>query len=529
MEKNSFVEEIITTKTAPARSYKKALFCAFITFVLAAVWWGIGSQKCGFHFDEIATFVLSNHQYAKPTFVDGKIYKGEDLWEDNLTTAGNRRFDYTNLLINQKGDPHPPQYYLLVHTVASIFPKMSEISIGLLINIPLACVVFWQMVWIFGHLGVEKQMSVLLSVAYVLGTGFVNHAVIFFRMYCLMTVWCNLLLMVFLKFGPEERVSWKYCAALGLTLFGGTMTQYYFLIYAFLLCALYALFVVWNRNWQKLFLSLGMAGITAIITVKVFPVILRDIFSDYRGKEAFKNASMFDSLWKNLWRYLEMINQNTFGGLFIMALAILFVLLIVSSGMKKERMGSKPRQQYCLLTIPAGIYVLIIALVSPMREFRYVSVVADLLYVALFAGLAGIAKRFSLRAVILVLVLAGLMLFTGYKGGLWLLHLNEPERVKQILPYKNSLNIFLYARGRAWDTKEYFLLFRGLDRISFVNEKNWGNIKDMNYGVKSMVLWLANRLKLNHDEVINTVKKANKFKSHKRLYKDGRATVYYLK
>ena len=224
-----------------------------------------------------------------------------------------------------------------------------------------------------------------------------------------------------------------------------------------------------------------------------------------------------------------MINQNTFGGLFIMALAILFVLLIVSSGMKKEHIGSKPRQQYCLLTIPAGIYVLIIALVSPMREFRYVSVVADLLYVALFAGLAGIAKRFSLRAVILVLVLAGLMLFTGYKGGLWLLHLNEPERVKQILPYKNSLNIFLYARGRAWDTKEYFLLFRGLDRISFVNEKNWGNIKDMNYGVKSMVLWLANRLKLNHDEVINTVKKANKFKSHKRLYKDGRATVYYLK
>ena len=513
---------------------RKALACALITLALVAVWWGIGGWKEGFFIDEVWTFLLSNHQYSKienicPTFVDGEVRSGEDVWQDYLTVNGNKRFDYANVVTNQSHDVHPPLYYILVHTAASIFPEMDEVGVGLLVNIPLACVVFWQMAWIFRQLGVKGWSAVGLSAAYVLGVGFLSYEVLFFRMYCLLTVWCSLLLMVLLKFPPEERASWRYCAALGLALFGGAMTQYYFLIYAFLLCALYALFVVWKGNWQKLFLSIATAALVGGTSILLYPAMLNHIFKGYRGQEAFSNVQRVGHLWERLWSYLQITDRYAFGQLLLLALLLLLGLLIVSLVRKKSRIEAKATRQYALLVLPACVYILLVSQISPFIRFRYTIVVTGFLYIALFAAMANVAGKFSPRAGTLVLALAGLMLLSGYRGGLDAQMFAEPEGVAKIAPYKDSLNVYIYAydwRGRAIS---YFQVFRGVGKILFVDERSWEKYADTNYGEDSIVVWLADHLALDRDEVISTIQRANGFGTHELILKDEYVNVYFLK
>lgn len=304
---------------------------ALITIAILAILFGVGSLKAGFFIDEVCTFLLSNHQYSLSDSIafsveDGSLYDGEDLWNEYTAVADGTGFDYANVWANQAADVHPPLYYLLIHTVCSLFPQLSVLQLGLLVNVPIACIVYWQLVWICERLGMRKWMARCIAAAFVLSVGFMNASVLTFRMYGLFSLWVNCLVMVFMKHGPEQQGSASYYLAFGLSLLGGMLTQHYFLIYALFACLVYAVAVVVAKNWRKLFASLGVAALSFAASLLIFPATLYHLFGSSRGREAFANAGAAGGVLDALQEYAHVLNKNFFGGLFP-AVIVAFVIL----------------------------------------------------------------------------------------------------------------------------------------------------------------------------------------------------------
>ncbi|MCD8083811.1 MAG: hypothetical protein LUE86_09965, partial [Clostridiales bacterium] len=225
-----------------------------LSMLIIAVFALIGNCKAGFHVDEMFTFSLSNHHYngkgLGPVIHENIVYTGKQLWQEYVTASNKHLFDYSNVLANQAADVHPPLYYILIHTVCSFFPESLGMWMGLSVNILLAVIVFWQMVWLFYHSIDRWKLSVLFSALFLFTMGFVN-SVVFFRMYVLLTVWTNAITILFCKYRLEEA-DWKYYAKLIFIMIGGMMTQYYFLIFSFFACVIYAIGVILRKNWRKL-------------------------------------------------------------------------------------------------------------------------------------------------------------------------------------------------------------------------------------------------------------------------------------
>ena len=128
-----------------------------ISVLLILIFLLFGKLKSGYHMDEYLTFNLSNHSFKSTGRIslfieEGVSYNGQEFWDTFLTLKKNNRFDYPNVWVNQEHDVHPPLFYVLIHTVSSLFPQISIKKVGLLTNIPLAIIVFWQLVYILESL-----------------------------------------------------------------------------------------------------------------------------------------------------------------------------------------------------------------------------------------------------------------------------------------------------------------------------------------------------------------------------------------
>lgn len=316
---------------------KNIVWKVILTLIIVVAFLAIGSFKAGYHVDEMFTLGLSNKQSTGnyyPSIIDGSVYSGQQLWREYTMVGESNRFDYGNVIENQAHDVHPPLYYAVVHTIFSLFPNSYNIYFPLIVNIGFAVIVFWQMVWLFQFFTKKQGLSVLFSLLFIFTMGFVN-SVVFFRMYVLLAVWTNALIMLFCKYSPAE-CQWKYNVLLVLILTGGTMTQYYFVIFAFFACAIYAIRLFAEKNWKGIFLSGVSVAFSVGISTLIFPAMWRHIFRGYRGREAFSNLRT-NNLWESLWSYLKILNLRVFGNIFVLLLFFGLVLFIVRSKEFEER------------------------------------------------------------------------------------------------------------------------------------------------------------------------------------------------
>lgn len=79
-----------------------------------------GSKKAGFHYDEYYSYYSSNVSIGLvPT--DREWKPGSEIVDEFRVLPG-QRFQYGTVTRMQTYDVHPPFYYLLLHTVCSLFP-----------------------------------------------------------------------------------------------------------------------------------------------------------------------------------------------------------------------------------------------------------------------------------------------------------------------------------------------------------------------------------------------------------------------
>lgn len=483
----------------------------------------IGSLKSGYHVDEMYTMGLSNSQLF-PDIKDGVTYSGEQLWQEYAMVDEDNRFDYEKVIENQINDVHPPLYYILIHTVFSLFPNTYSLYYLLIVNIVLGIIVFWQMVWLFKYFTKKEWISVLFSLFFIFTMGFVNN-VVFFRMYVLLAVWTNALIMLFCKYKPLDK-GWKYYALLIFILVGGMMTQYYFIIFAAFACVIYAIRVALEKNWKKLILSVISVAASAGISTLIFPAMWKHIFSGYRGREAFENLSA-DGFLESLWKYIDYIGLQTFGELFIFLLFLGITLFIVAS--KKFIQGNikETIYNYVQLAVPSICYMLIVAQISPYKTDRYIMNVMGILYLIVFAILIQLAQKFSKYAMAGIMGIAFLVLFCSYKEGVPYLYTSESENVTAIENLDENVRcLFLY--DSLMKILPNFLELESLDDIVFVRDKNLDLLNEDTYkNYDKLIVYI--QLSGDTEDIINQLIEQNsELNSYTELFTSGYATAYYL-
>ena len=87
-----------------------------------------GSKKAGFHYDEYYSYYSSN--------VSIGLVPTDREWKPGSGIPG-QRFQYGTVTRMQTYDVHPPFYYLLLHTVCSLFPGRFSKWSGIGLNIVL--------------------------------------------------------------------------------------------------------------------------------------------------------------------------------------------------------------------------------------------------------------------------------------------------------------------------------------------------------------------------------------------------------
>ena len=352
-----------------------ALLLALV--MVASVCLLFSNRKAGMFIDEIYTYGLSNSSFHPFLSTDGERYgsiehrvitRGELL--DYVSITGDEGFDFASVYYNQVHDVHPPLYYWLFNIASTLargsFSKWTGLILDGLIYLG-AVVMLYVLVQ---KLGGSRYNAAATAVLYGLSCIGLSTMVMI-RMYVLLTL-LTVVLMVFIadlmaQFRPRT------CVFVGLTILAGLMTQYYFVFYAFFLCAAFVIWALIKKQYRTLAWFIPCALIGAVSLLLVFPAALKHLFSG----ELVSGESAMENL-KNTALYA--VRLRTFTGFARHGLkAAIYAGLMCIGGI----CGLFPRVQaasfehrlnwnWLVFLIPAYVTFVLVAIISPVDEPRYI-------------------------------------------------------------------------------------------------------------------------------------------------------------
>ncbi len=335
--------------------------------------------KQGYHEDELLTYNLANS--SKELGVDAEWNTPGDFNE--YLAAGAHRFDYINVYDNQIIDAsHPPLYYAAVHTVCSFFPDTFSRWLAFGINVAMmagALVLLYRV----GRRVSGSNFYALIGVAgYAFSIACITTT-IYLRMYASLTFWVLAFLAVTLRIYDRGRaVRLTDFLLMLVTVALGILTQYYFILCAGLIGLVFLVLSVREHHVKSLLFYILTAVVGAGIALAVYPYIITNVLGGNRGFGSLKldidTITIVTYLGYKLLCYAEILARDMFlGNVWVLAGCAVCLLLayILPRVIKKKKL---PRKAWFII-VPAVVYFIGIALVSPFNSDRYVMACLPLL------------------------------------------------------------------------------------------------------------------------------------------------------
>ena len=332
-------------------------------------------RKSGMFIDEIYTYGLSNSHYA-PYLSDvaGGTLRDQVLTRQDLldyVTVGDEGVDLGSVYYNQVRDVHPPLYYWLFHLASALTPHVFSKWTGLALDGLIylwACLLLWRLVRTLYGSRYNAAATVALYGLSTIGLS----TMVMIRMYVLMTALTVLLALQVAQLVKKPRP--LLYPLIGLTIFLGLMTQYYFVFYAFFLCAGYVFYALFRKNFKSLglFVVFAFAGVGLLLLC--FPACLDQLFAEklVSGGNALENlrntagyAGRFELLIRPL--RLKYLKAARYTALLLLPALLLCCRGLVRAG-KEKRLVIAPT---LLILLPALIALPLVTVISPVIENRY--------------------------------------------------------------------------------------------------------------------------------------------------------------
>lgn len=363
-----------------------ALILALV--LVCAVCLMFAARKDGMFIDEIYTYGLSNSYYAPyVTDIKGgslidKVMTREEL-TDYLTVGEGDRFAVGSVYYNQTRDVHPPLYYWLFNFVSSLVPGEFSMWPALILDL----VIYLLTLFVLYKLSLLLFGSRLCAASAVLIYGLSTIGIstmLMIRMYVLLTLLTVLLAYLIVRLMREKRAA--LYPLIALNIFAGLMTQYYFVFYAFFVCLGYDIYALIKKDYKSFFIFSLSALAGVLCLVFAFPACLDQLFADalVSGGDAvdnLKNVSQYASRLVTFVRdTLHRMRAVTWIA-FILLLTVLVRCKTVAAGLR----GKKLNWDALVPIVPAFVSFIVVAIVSPVPEIRYIYNLVPLLVLGVIA------------------------------------------------------------------------------------------------------------------------------------------------
>ncbi len=260
--------------------------CLLAVIIILQLLSGAGhfSYKNKFIQDEYFTYGIAN-SYYRPFLIGNsldskewnnfnKMMHGSDF-KYYICTNKDTAFRYDSVLSNSAKDTTPPVYYLLLHTISSLFPEQFSWWWGFSIN----CVAFVIeqifLYLIFREISGSKPLSLMICAFWGFCLGGIFH-IVFIRMYTLLNAFLMMYVFFMIRYIKSERT--VYLPLLTVITFLGFMTHYLFACFAFFFTGLNCLILLLKKRFKIMFLS-GFSVLLAILAAFViFPSSFDNVF-----------------------------------------------------------------------------------------------------------------------------------------------------------------------------------------------------------------------------------------------------------
>lgn len=292
--------------------------------------------------DGIFSYTLSNNPYdylfidaAYETFPENNGWIDAHILRENYVVETYDRFQYAAVYLHQRCDVHPPLYYFAVHTISSLFPgtysNMYTLSVNLFALL-LADIIFIRLFkLLYGSSGYG-----IVPIFFLMSMEAMRFLLTWARMYMLLFAFCAWYLYIHarllrFRFHRTDLLQMAACIILG------TLTHYYFYVYAGMLTLL-VIFNLMRRRQGRELLRYLYFGIIGIMTSWIlYPWVLFHIFlndqnkhTNLEGWSVEKGKAYADFLKK------ELFHDRIWGCLLFLVIWIAGAFLLKKAGEKEK-------------------------------------------------------------------------------------------------------------------------------------------------------------------------------------------------
>lgn len=356
--------------------------------------------KQGFHEDEYYTY-YSTARTAGFYVEDGQ-WMDRETYRNEFVVLPDERFQYGLVKQVQSWDVHPPMYYWVFHTVASLVPNVFSKWIGLSVNLffhGINIILLTYLSYLVS--GRDVRLSLLVTLAY----GFSPAAlsgVVFIRMYEMLTTFvllCGILHMQAVERGGKKLSVIRSLVPMMAVTYIGFLTQYYYFIFLFFLAIAFCLWLLWrDRNvWNCLRYGISQAAAfgLAYLTYPSFPA---QMFRGQRGAQATENFFDVSNTLDRIRFFLDLLDRYVFGRLFYLLLLVTAVLAVTV-----RRQGKRAWAGFYMLLFTVAGYFLAVsktALLLGETSNRYQLPVYGIIVLLVFMAVKSLWRKVSTVPVI---------------------------------------------------------------------------------------------------------------------------------
>ena len=507
-----------------------------ILLIQIVVYIFLGMQKTYIHMDEAYSIGLTNYDKVEITANEDfyNTWHTKEYYEDYIAINENEKADFKPVYENQKNDVHPPFYYLLLRIVSNFsIDKFSKWP-GLILNI---------IILVLSNLLVYKILKIVtkntkISLIMCLVNGLVVaslESVTYIRMYALNALMLLTIAYLHLINFRKEKIDLKNYIAIGTTALFASLTHYYNILYIFIIFMIYVINYIRKKQYKNILKYVITMAVAAGFSLVIFPHSLQHVFFGYRGQGSLNSLAQGEKMLVGLTVYLYLANINIFNG----TLAVMLIALIgitIYKLIKNRQITLKIKNtNLMLITIPAIVYFIVVALTSPYMEVRYIIPVCSFIFIFVIYILnILIEKKFETKkaeriSIIILLIILVMPIITRQNvNNLYLQHKEIVQKVEE--EYHSLPTIYLFNKNQNRFLDDIYL-FAKIDESYILNieDATKGKVQEILQGKdvqNGIIVWVNEGFE--RQEYLQMIMEYNNFKECEHLKRMNACDIYYI-
>lgn len=540
------------------KQYKMTMLIGMILVLQTLCMVYFANQKQGYFVDELWSYGLANSYYHPHVYSDDAlegVWVSGDYFREYLEVSETERFCYDSVIYNQTQDFHPPLFYIVLHTICSMFTDTFSKWYGIIPNICYFIITNILLYYLSKRIYKNSWVAIIPPLFYGFSAGAISN-VIYIRMYALMMVWILATLNMHCKWILVKKCTKKELLGLIAISYCGYMSHYYFFIFAFLISVFYFMYLCLTSKKKNEIVQYVTAMMISLILVLItFPTAYMKLFFGQRGSEAVHNFFDMDIFAVNVKRYWEIIGRGLLAncqniillGCFIILIILFFNKFIICvrgnfdkiSGVfrlrvyrpqiiEKEYVYNQYIVAVFLIFCTTMLYVLVVAKVSPYQTDRYVfSVYPVIMFLIIYflktlLELCGFHKIFAVGVIVLIF---GVLSMKGITGK-FINYIYSEGEINVEISKKYAGSDCIYISGDYYKLVGNALELKNMERVHTLVPWKLEKITTLIDSSKShIIVYLDEGLK--QDETIQRLLDLTGFEQYEELFQ-SRCFAYCL-